>query len=92
MFLLELVTLLLPGGATGGVLQEKVFLEILQNSQENTFTRGSFLIKLQASDLQLYLKRDSGTGGRSETLLKKRLWHRCFRGASRVFRGQGPKL
>ena len=32
-----------------GVLQEKVFLEILQNSQEHTFARVSFLIKLQAS-------------------------------------------
>ena len=29
---------------------KKVFLEILQNSQENTCARVSFLIKLQASD------------------------------------------
>ena len=35
--------------ATGGVLLKKVFLEILQNSQENTCARVSFLIKLQAS-------------------------------------------
>ena len=40
-----------------------MFLEILQNSQENTCVRVSFLIKLQASDLQLYWKRDSDTGG-----------------------------
>ena len=40
-----------------------MFLEILQNSQENTCARVSFLIKLQA---------------RPATLLKKRLWHRCF--------------
>ena len=33
---------------------KKVFLEILQNSQENTLTRASFLIKLQAQGLQLY--------------------------------------
>ena len=33
---------------------KKVLLEILQNSQENTCTRVSFLIKLQASGLQLY--------------------------------------
>ena len=33
----------LSGAATGGVLLEKAFLEILQNSQET-----SFLIKLQA--------------------------------------------
>ena len=35
--------------ATRGVLWKKVFLEILQNSQENTCTRVSFLIKLQAN-------------------------------------------
>ena len=33
-----------------------VFLEILQNSQENTCARVSFLIKVQASDLELYPK------------------------------------
>ena len=42
----------------------KVFLEISQNSQENTCARDSFLIKLQAAPA---------------TLLKKSLWHRCFR-------------
>ena len=44
--------------------EKKVFLEISQNSQENAFVRVSFLIKLHASGLQLYLK--------------KRLWHRFF--------------
>ena len=39
----------MPEAATGDVLQEGVFLEILQNSQENTYTRVSFLLKLQAS-------------------------------------------
>ena len=39
----------MPEVATGDVLQEGVFLEILQNSQENTCARVSFLIKLQAS-------------------------------------------
>ena len=34
--------------ATRGVPSKKVFLEISQNSQENTCTRVSFLIKLQA--------------------------------------------
>ena len=38
---------------------KKVLLEVLQNSQENTCTRASFLIKLQ---LQLYQNRGSGTG------------------------------
>ena len=33
----------------GGVLQKKVFLEIYQNLQENTFARVFFLLKLQAS-------------------------------------------
>ena len=33
---------------TGGVLYKKVFLKILQNSQENMCTRVSLLIKLQA--------------------------------------------
>ena len=44
-----------------GVLCKKVFLEISQNSQENTYARVSFLIKLQTWGLQLYSKRDSGT-------------------------------
>ena len=48
--------------ATRGVLYKKVFLKILQNSQENTCTRVSFFIKLQGLGLQLYQKRDSGTG------------------------------
>ena len=39
-----------------------MFLEISQNSQKNTGARASFLIKLQASALQLYWKRDSSTG------------------------------
>ena len=56
-----------PTEAAGGVLWEKVFLEISQNSQENTCARDSSLIKLQAV-----------TGLRPATLLKKRLWHRCF--------------
>ena len=33
---------------------KKVFLEISQNSQENTCSRVSFLIKLQAKGLELY--------------------------------------
>ena len=33
---------------------KKAFLEISQNSQENTCARDSFLIKLQALSLQLY--------------------------------------
>ena len=38
---------------------KKVFLEILQDSQENTCARFSFLLKLKASGLQLYQKRDN---------------------------------
>ena len=37
--------------ATRGVLWKKVFLEISQNSQENTCAKVSFLIKLLASPL-----------------------------------------
>ena len=40
--------------ATGDVLEGKMFLEISQNSQENTFARDSFWIWLQACGLQLY--------------------------------------
>ena len=43
-----------PEAVTGGVLQNKVFIEISQNSQENTCARVSFFIKLQAWGLQLY--------------------------------------
>ena len=48
----------LQSGVSEAVVQsysiKKVFLEILQDSQENTFVGVSFLIKLQASSLQLY--------------------------------------
>ena len=47
--------------ATKGVLKN-VFLEISQNSQENTCVRDSFLIKFQAAC----------------NFIKKSLWHRCF--------------
>ena len=43
--------------------EKKMFLKISQNSQENTCARASFLIKLQATPA---------------TLLKAKLWHRCF--------------
>ena len=36
---------------------KKMFIEVSKNSQENICTRVSFLIKLQASDLQLDLKK-----------------------------------
>ena len=55
---------------------KKVFLEISQNSQENTCTRVSFLIKLQAWGQSLFFNKVAGL--RPATLLKKRLWHRCF--------------
>ena len=45
------------------VIIEKVFSKISKCSQENTCVRVSFLIKLQAWGLQIYLKR---------------LCHRCF--------------
>ena len=42
-----------PKAVVRGCSLKKVFLEISQNSQENTCARDSFLIKLQA-DLQFY--------------------------------------
>ena len=45
------------------VFCKKRVLRNFANLQENTCTRVSFLIKLQAGPA---------------TLLKKRLWHRCF--------------
>ena len=46
----------------GGVLYKKVFLEISQNSQENTCASVSFLVKLQASSLQFYfIKKETLT-------------------------------
>ena len=45
--------------ATGGVLLKKVFLEISQNSQENTCASDSFLIKFQA--LSNFIKKESLT-------------------------------
>ena len=59
--ILESQKMLISEAATGGVLCEKVLLEISQNSQENTCARVSFLIKLQAWGLQLYYKGESGT-------------------------------
>ena len=45
---------------------KEVILKISQNSQKNTCARVSFLTKLQ------------GSGLRTATLLKKRIWHTCF--------------
>ena len=39
---------------------KKVFLEISQNSQENTCARVFFLIKLQVSEEHLFLQNTSG--------------------------------
>ena len=55
---------LLTEAATRGGLCKKVFLEISQNSKEKTCARAFFKNKV--------------TGFRVATILKKRLWHRCF--------------
>ena len=52
--------------ATRGVYGKKVFLEISQNSQENTCARVSFLIKLQASGLRTHFSKN--------TFFKEHLW------------------
>ena len=51
----------------------KMLLEISQNSQENNCARVSFLIKLCAR-VSFLIKLQAPPA----TLLKKRLWHRCF--------------
>ena len=43
-----------------GVLRKYVFLEILQNSQENTCARVSFLIKMQTSACNFFKKETLG--------------------------------
>ena len=48
---------LISDATTGGVLRKKLYLKILQNSQENNCARDSFLIQLQDSETL-----DSGTG------------------------------
>ena len=47
--------------ATRGVLLEKVFREISQNSQENTCARVSFLIKLQAASKNTFFTENLWT-------------------------------
>ena len=49
-----------PKAASGGNLLKKVLLNFFQNSQENTCSRVSFLIKLQESctDLSLWYLRN----------------------------------
>ena len=59
----ELALQVSPEAATRGVLSGKEFLEISQNSQENTCAR-------------VFLNKVAGL--RPVILLKKRLWHRCF--------------
>ena len=54
--------------ATGGALEEKVFLEISQNLQENACTRVFFDKVEESFSIKLL----------PATSLKKRLWHRCF--------------
>ena len=49
--IIALMGKLLPEAGTRGVLCKKVFLEILQNPQENTCVRVSFLIKLGPATL-----------------------------------------
>ena len=51
---MKIIVIVVSEAATGGVMSEKVFLEISKNSQENTCARVSFSIKLQASGLQRY--------------------------------------
>ena len=53
---IDLCSLPEPEAVVRRCFVEKVFLEISRNSQENICARASFLINLQALDLQLYQK------------------------------------
>ena len=59
---MSVLSILSTEAATRAVLWKKVFLEISQNSQENTCARVSFFNKVAGLCLQLNKKRDSGTG------------------------------
>ena len=54
--------------AITGVLWKEVFLEISQNSQENTCAKVSFLIKLWSSDLQISCRPQTCNLIKKETL------------------------
>ena len=49
---------------------KRLFLKIRQSSRENTRAGVSFFLKLQATSLQFYLKRDFDTGD-SHAVLQK---------------------
>ena len=58
-----------------------LFLKISQNSQENNCARVSFLVKLQAKHTQTIRRQFADELFKCfwpGTLLKKKLWHRCF--------------
>ena len=57
---------------------KQVFLEILENSLENTCARVSFLIKLKEAPAQMFSCEFDRISKRPATFLKKRLWHLCF--------------
>ena len=72
---------------------EKVFLEISQNSQENTCARASFLIKLQASASYFHMKTTILAGFQMcisvllndrETLWKQEISYWCVKVHARV--------
>ena len=66
---------------------KKVFLELSQNSQENTRARFSLLVKLQASSLQLYfIKKETLTQVIScEFYISKNTSGGCFCHLSKYF-------
>ena len=56
-------------------LLKNLFLEILQNSQENTCTKVSFLIKLQVSALKEGIWKVKNTFFSGEILAKQKVTH-----------------
>ena len=76
----------LSEAATRGVLCKKVFLEISQNSQENTCARVSFLINLQAWGLAQVFSCEFCEISKN-TFFTEHLWmtasHLCYRALTR---------
>ena len=63
--------------ATGGVPYKKLFLKVLQYSQENNCVGVSVLIKLQTFKLATLLKRGSNTGAFLQFLRTPILKNKC---------------
>ena len=57
---------------------KKVFLEVSQNSQENTCARVSFFCENFETVFLLSVQKQPPALSEASSFIKKRLWHRCF--------------